>query len=385
MAEHVYIKVERGIVRRGSKLYVRFQKDGKTVTEVTDCETVAAARKERLRRMGRVADGRHVPVDRLKVKAGTLLDRLLEHWQVRPEGPPASLENTARCQVEKVREAFGDRPARSLTYSDFEKYVGAQVKTKAGLLRPATPGERATRGLRLGYLRKALKLALRDGLLDAVPPFPTRVDNVRQGCISIRQFDEEIAPVFDGAEEEALRFAYTTGQRIGRVLGFHIWDVDTGRREIQGEPTRGNKERPMVPLEGDAWSIVEHRLKVATASGWLFHNGDGKPITRAALYGKWKKRVQVKLGLKGRDGKPLVIHDLRRSAVVNMSDADVSEDDAMSVTGHRSTTVFRRYKIDKRKGARRAAEKLAAYMEKTRAESAQSAQQNPNNDVFTSR
>jgi hypothetical protein len=99
-AEHGYVKVEKGIVKRGTKFYVRFQSGRKTVTEVTAATMVAAARKERALRMGRVADGRHVSVDRLKVTVSELRDRLLKHWEVRPEGPPASVDS-ATCQVER--------------------------------------------------------------------------------------------------------------------------------------------------------------------------------------------------------------------------------------------------------------------------------------------
>ncbi len=45
MAEHGFVKVERGIVTRKGRYYVRFEKAGKTITEVTDATTVTQARK----------------------------------------------------------------------------------------------------------------------------------------------------------------------------------------------------------------------------------------------------------------------------------------------------------------------------------------------------
>src|ERR1700730_18473384 len=121
MGEHGFVRVERGIVTRKRRYYVRFQKDGKTVTEVTDATTVTQARKERAKRIGQVAESRHVSKREQRVSLSTVLDRLLESWKVRNVASLAS----ASCQLEAVRDEFGDMPARDLRLGRMEDYIGA--------------------------------------------------------------------------------------------------------------------------------------------------------------------------------------------------------------------------------------------------------------------
>jgi hypothetical protein len=68
----------------------------------------------------------------------------------------------------------------------------------------------------------------------------------------------------------------------------------------------------------------------------VFHR-DGEPVRdfRSA----WWKAVQA-------IGKPgLVFHDLRRAALTNLVQSGVGEQVAMRISGHRTASVFRRYRI----------------------------------------
>jgi integrase len=62
----------------------------------------------------------------------------------------------------------------------------------------------------------------------------------------------------------------------------------------------------------------------------------------------------------------LLVHDLRRTAAGNMIRAGLSEKEAMLITGHKTTSMFRRYSIVDERRMIEAGQKLEAYFDGAR-------------------
>lgn len=112
-------------------------------------------------------------------------------------------------------------------------------------------------------------------------------------------------------------------------------------------------DRRTLPLEGALWVLIEKKWRerqfqrgsLTELSALVFHDG-GKPL------GDFRKSWAAACKRAGVAGS----HDLRRSAVRNMIRGGTPQSVAMSITGHRTISMFLRYGItsedEKRKALR---------------------------------
>lgn len=92
----------------------------------------------------------------------------------------------------------------------------------------------------------------------------------------------------------------------------------------------------------------------------MFHHDAGEPV------GDWRKtwsKACIAAGLFGVAGKTKkpakLFHDLRRTVACNLIRSGVAERVAMTLTGHKTRSVFDRYHIVNEADLRQAATKLA--------------------------
>ena len=152
--------------------------------------------------------------------------------------------------------------------------------------------------------------------------------------------------------------AYYSGWRKGELLGL-TWDkVDLVRDCIRLDPgTTKNNEGRMLFLEGDLLETLREqkviRDKEYPNCPYVFFYKGGKI---SDFRGSWDAACK-KGGLEGR-----IFHDFRRSAVRNMVRAGIPERVAMTISGHKTRSVFERYNIVSQDDLKRASTKLNEYV-----------------------
>ena len=142
------------------------------------------------------------------------------------------------------------------------------------------------------------------------------------------------------------------------------WDaVDRTAREVRLRTSKNGQGR-VLPLEGELWNLIERRWAARTIelksgatklSEFVFHRA-GEPVVDFRK--PWTEAFnEAEVPRK-------LFHDLRRTAVRNMIRAGVPQSVAMSISGHKTVSMFMRYNItngaDKIDALRRTAEHLAA-------------------------
>jgi integrase len=180
-------------------------------------------------------------------------------------------------------------------------------------------------------------LAVQDGRLPTMPCVPTLdEDNARQG------FDHGAFIALRDNLPEYLRdpvtFLYLSGWRVGEMKALEWRDVDLAGRVVHLRPEISkNKDGRLSPLSDELLEITEraHGRRRLDCSR-VFHR-DGRPI--GDFRKAWSSaRKTVGLGL-------VLVHDLRRTAVRNMVRAGIPDRVAMTLSGHKTRSIFDRYNI----------------------------------------
>ena len=118
-----------------------------------------------------------------------------------------------------------------------------------------------------------------------------------------------------------------------------------------------NAEPWVLPLSGRLWEVIQERAKRRRIDcPFIFHQG-GKKI--GDIRKAWHTACR-KAGLEG-----LLIHDLGRCAARNLSRAGVFEVVAMRITGHKTPSMYRRYRIIDENELREAQEKMQRHLNAT--------------------
>jgi integrase len=238
--------------------------------------------------------------------------------------------------VNRLKESLGFRRAVDLRTGDVEDYRKERVS--AGL-------DKATVDREVEVARAAFRLALKRERLPKIPFFPMfGTDNVRSGFYTSEQTEAIFAAMPDEATREIVRFVSLTGWRIGEVLPLRWEAVDVKARQVHLGTSKNGRPRTLA-LTGELLSLIERRWRAreyrtrrgSALSAYVFHRRGGRPVSYSG-YRRAFVKACAGTGVAGR-----WTHDFRRSVARDLGRLGVSETVCMSVTGHETPSMFRRY------------------------------------------
>jgi len=241
---------------------------------------------------------------------------------------------------------FGSLAADKVGTDDFNNYIDKRKAEKA---------ENASINRELAVLKRMYHLARSSTPPKAqfIPEIPRLKENApRKGFVEDHQYNLLVSQIEERWLRALLAVGYTYGFREAELLSLQVSQVNLGDRTITLHPGETkNDEGRSVGMTTEVYYLLRQMLTGKNPADFVFTRADGTRVIdfrgtwwnlceRAGL-GRWEKDEE--------DGNErwhgLLFHDLRRSAVRNLIRSGVPERVAMSISGHKTRSVFDRYNI----------------------------------------
>lgn len=285
-----------------------------------------------------------------KVKVEQLFDALEADYKIR-----GILSKQNASHLKRARADFGEYKANTLTAEMVDAYVAARLNEKE-------PPAVATINRCLQMLIQAFRLAHERGVVREVPNFRklSEAGNEREGFVE----PDQLITIVNNLPADLrpfVRWLGACGMRCGEAQKL-TWAMVQGDALVIPGPICKNKKPRTLPLVGELADIILHarsRRRIEREDGTtamcelIFHREGGSPI--GDFRKAWASATK-KAGLAG-----IIPHDLRRSAIRSLRRAGIDEKTAMSVSGHKTASVFKRYAIVTDADVRQALETTAAW------------------------
>jgi integrase len=273
------------------------------------------------------------------------LDAVISDYE---ENKKKSLTSTKQRIEKHIRPVLGHLKVSDISSAMIRSYGKKRLEQEASA---------GTVNRELNVISKAFSLA------DL--PYKPKIEklkesNIRTGFVSRKQLDSIRKYLPDHVSRYVL-FLFLTAWR--RSEGFNLqWkDVDFETGWVTLEPlTTKNDEGRRFPLTSELRSMLNDQRRFVTGLErkyqriipWVFTHEDGEQMK--SLRRSWATACKS-AGL-----AHILIHDLRRSGIMQFAQAGIDQQTGMLLSGHKTASVYRRYNIPTQEVLRNAAAKLEA-------------------------
>ena len=335
------------VYRRGKTWWVKYYIAGVPRYESSKSRDRYVARELLNRRLGRVAAGETDPraVEESSPSFDDLARFIVLDYERNGRRSLPSVRRRLRLHLEPF---FGQLRDQEITDAEIEKFKDHRS------------GQGASNGeinRKIAVIVRALRLAAKRGHAIRIG----KVDRLREADPRTGFFErEQLARVLEHLPEyyhPPILFAFVTGWRVpSEVLPLEWSQVDLRVGCVWlGAGSTKNREARTIYLSRDLLAVIRrcHRDHI---EHWpdqpRVFTRLGQPIK--SMRGAWQTAC-AKAGLEGR-----LVHDLRRTAVRDLTRAHVPESVAMKITGHKTRAVFARYNITSEDDLRDAAKRTVS-------------------------
>lgn len=337
----------RGLGRnfiRGSTWWISYYHRGKEYRESSGSNSESQARKLLKKRLGEIGRGRLLGPVEERVTFEQMKADLLRDYETNAKKSIGS----AKLSIRHLEEFFSVDRALDITTDRVRGYISQ---------RQAESASNASINRELSALKRMFSLAVQAEKLSSKPYIPTlEENNARQGFLDHGGFLALRNDLPDYLKDP-VTFLYLSGWRVSEMRALEWRDVDAAGKVVRLRPEISkNKDGRLLPLRSELLEVIErareHRLPECP---FVFHRcgsriGDFRKAWKAAC-------KEAKVG-------GLIVHDLRRTAVRNFVRAGVPERVAMSLSGHKTRSIFDRYNIVSEADLIQATEKLQLHLKR---------------------
>ena len=308
-----------------------------------------------------------IPLEKARRILGQHMQAIVEGELLAPERPKISFNEAADAflafsesrkksfkqdlmYVRNLREFFDDKPLESLNLDSVESYLNWRRKEGNKHWKELTG---TTLNRDLACLKTIVRRALLNRQIDRNPLEGIRLfkEIPRNRTLTHEEYERLLGhcPIH---LKPLVELAYFTAMRKGEILGLRWQQVDfqNGIITLEAEDTKTSEKRE-IPMDENLKSLLKRTPRVLGCPFVFTYRRKRMTEIRTGFHNACKKA--------GLDG--FHFHDLRHCAVTNMRKAGVPEGVIMSVSGHKTHAVFRRYDQVDREDRLGALERLRSF------------------------